>query len=152
MSKFAKILQYVLLAVGVVIIALFYVQNGSGQFALSNLADVLSSTTLVDGLLWWVYALIVLAIALILVLACVATFGNKKSLKSTGLVLLLAVVLVVASYFLASGNPVAVNVAEQPTEATFKLTDTILILTYILFVGVIASLLGGIVMNAIKKR
>jgi hypothetical protein len=43
-------------------------------------------------------------------------------------------------------------VAEQPTEATFKLTDTILILTYILFVGVIASLLGGIVMNAIKKR
>jgi amino acid transporter len=152
MSKFAKILEYVLLAVGVVIIALFYVQNGSGQFALSNLADVLSSTTLVDGLLWWVYALIVLAIALILVLACVATFGNKKSLKSTGLVLLLAVVLVVASYFLASGNPVAVNVAEQPTEATFKLTDTILILTYILFVGVIASLLGGIVMNAIKKR
>ncbi len=152
MSKFAKILEYVLLAVGVVIIALFYVQNGSGQFALSNLADVLSSTTLVDGLLWWVYALIVLAIALILVLACVATFGNKKSLKSTGLVLLLAVVLVVASYFLASGNPVAVNVAEQPTEATFKLTDTILILTYILFVGVLASLLGGIVMNAIKKR
>ena len=58
MSKFAKILEYVLLAVGVVIIALFYVQNGSGQFALSNLADVLSSTTLVDGLLWWVYALI----------------------------------------------------------------------------------------------
>ena len=109
-------------------------------------------TTLVDGLLWWVYALIVLAIALILVLACVATFGNKKSLKSTGLVLLLAVVLVVASYFLASGNPVAVNVAEQPTEATFKLTDTILILTYILFVGVIVSLLGGTVMNAIKKR
>ncbi|MBQ2242711.1 MAG: hypothetical protein II318_00680 [Bacteroidales bacterium] len=152
MSKFAKILEYVLLAVGVVIIALFYVQNGSGQFALSNLADVLSSTTLVDGLLWWVYALIVLAIALILVLACVATFGNKKSLKSTGLVLLLAVVLVVASYFLASGNPVAVNVAEQPTEATFKLTDTILILTYILFVGVIVSLLGGTVMNAIKKR
>ena len=152
MSKFAKILEYVLLAVGVVIIALFYVQNGSGQFALSNLADVLSSTTLVDGLLWWVYALIVLAIALILVLACVATFGNKNSLKSTGLVLLLAVVLVVASYFLASGNPVAVNVAEQPTEATFKLTDTILILTYILFVGVIVSLLGGIVMNAIKKR
>lgn len=152
MSKFAKILEYVLLAVGVVIIALFYFQNGSGQFALSNLADVLSSTTLVDGLLWWVYALIVLAIALILVLACIATFGNKKSIKSTGLVLVLAVVLVVASYFLASGNPVAVNVAEQPTEATFKLTDTILILTYILFVGVIASLLGGIVMNAIKKR
>lgn len=152
MSKFAKILEYVLLAVGVVIIALFYVNNGSGQFALSNLAEILSSITLVDGLLWWVYALIVLAIALILVLACVATFGNKKSLKSTGLILLLAVVLVVASYFLASGNPVAVNVAEQPSAATFKLTDTILILTYVLFVGVIVSLLGGIVMNAIKKR
>lgn len=152
MSKFAKILEYVLLAVGVVIIALFYVNNGSGQFALSNLAEILSSTTLVDGLLWWVYALIVLAIALILVLASIATFGNKKSLKSTGLVLVLAVVLVVASYFLASGNPVAVNVAEQPSAATFKLTDTILILTYVLFVGVIVSLLGGIVMNAIKKR
>jgi phosphate/sulfate permease len=68
------------------------------------------------------------------------------------LVLVLAVVLVVASYFLASGNPVAVNVAEQPSAATFKMTDTILILTYILFVGVIVSLLGGIVMNAIKKR
>ena len=152
MSKFAKILEYVLLAVGVVIIALFYAQNGSGQFALSNLADVLSSTTLVDGLLWWTYALIVLAIALILVLAAVATFGNKKSLKSTGLVLVLAVVLVVASYFLASGSPVAVNVAEQPSAATFKLTDTILILTYVLFIGVIVSLLGGIVVNAIKKR
>ena len=152
MSKFAKILEYVLLAVGVVIIALFYVQSGSGQFDKSNLAEILSSTTLVDGLLWWVYALVVLAIALILVLASVATFGNKKSLKSTGMVLVLAVVLVVASYFLASGSPVAVNVAEQPSAATFKMTDTILILTYILFVGVIVSLLGGIVMNAIKKR
>lgn len=152
MSKFAKILEYVLMAVGVVIIALFYVQSGSGQFALSNLADALASTTILDGMLWWTYALIALAIVLIVVLAGVATFGNKKSLKSTGLVIVLAVVLVVASYFLASGNPVAVNVVEQPSAATFKLTDSILILTYILFVGVIVSLLGGIVMNAIKKR
>lgn len=152
MSKFAKILEYVLMAVGVVIIALFYVQSGSGQFALSNLADALASTTILDGMLWWTYALIALAIVLIVVLAGVATFGNKKSLKSTALVMVLAVVLVVASYFLASGNPVAVNVAEQPSAATFKLTDSILILTYILFVGVVVSLLGGIVMNAIKKR
>ena len=59
MSKFAKILEYALLAVGVVIIALFYVQSGSGQFALSNLADALASTTVLDGMLWWTYALVV---------------------------------------------------------------------------------------------
>ena len=152
MSKLAKILQYVLMAVGVVIIALFYVQSGSGQFALSNLADALASTTILDGMLWWTYALVVLAIALILVLASVAVFGDKKSLKSTLLVLALAVVLVAASYFLASGNPVAVNMAEQPSATTFKLTDSLLILTYFLFVGTIVALLGGIVMNAIKKR
>ena len=152
MSKFAKILEYALLAVGVVIIALFYVQSGSGQFALSNLADALASTTILDGMLWWTYALVVLAIALIIVLAGVAVVGDKKSLKATSLVLVLAVVLVAASYFLASGNPVAVNVANQPTAATFKLTDAVLILTYILFVGVIVALLGGTVMNAIKKR
>ena len=152
MSKFAKILEYVLLAVGVVIIALFYFNNGSGNFSLSNLAEILSSTTLVDGILWWTYALVILAIALIVVLSVVAIFGNKKSLKSTGIVLLIAVVLVAASYFLASGNPVAVNVATQPSAATFKMTDAILNLTYILFVGVIVSLLGGIVVNAFKKR
>lgn len=152
MSKFAKILEYVLLAVGVVVIALFYFQNGSGDFALSNLAKILSSVTLVDGILWWTYVLVILAIALIVVLSIVAVFGNKKSIKSTGIVLLIAVVLVAASYLLASGNPVAVNVATQPDPATFKMTDAILNLTYILFVGVIGSLLVGTVVNAFKKR
>lgn len=151
MSKVAKYLEYVLLAICVVILVAFYVQSASGVFKLSNLAEVLESTTMTDGILWWTYALTALAIGLILVLAVVAMCDNTKSLKKAGLLLVITVVLVAASYLLASGAPVEVNVANQPTEATFKMTDMILNLTYFLMGGVVLALVGGGIYNAVKK-
>lgn len=152
MFKFTKYIEYVLLAICCVIIVLFYVQSGTGMFKLSNLKTILSTTTMTDGLIWWTYALCALAILLVLALSIFAMVENPKSLKKTGFTLGLAIVLIVASYFLASGAPVQANVAKAPTAGALKLTDTILILTYILMGATILVILGGAVVNMIKKR
>lgn len=152
MSKFAKYLLYILLAVSAVVVVVFFVQSASGIFALSNLGEALSTSNMADGMLWWTYALVFLAIALVIILSIVKMAQNPKSLKRTGFVTLLAVVLCAVSYFLASGAPVHVNLDVQPTEGTLKLTDAGLILTYLLFAGAILALLYGSVRKMINNR
>lgn len=152
MSKLSKYLQYLLLAVSAVLIVLFFVQNSAGTFKLENLSSVLNTTTMADGLIWWTYALVFLAIALVVILSIVNIAQNPKSLKRTGFTVLLAVVLCGVSYLLASGSPVEVNLEVQPSEATLKYTDAGLILTYILFAGAIIALLYGAVRKMINNR
>ncbi|MBR5250065.1 MAG: hypothetical protein IKV28_05720 [Bacteroidales bacterium] len=152
MSKFAKYLLYVLLACSTVLVVVFFAQSSSGVFNLSNLGNAMSTSNMADGLLWWTYALVFLAIALVIILSVVKMAQNPKSLKRTGFVTLLAVVLCAVSYFLASGAPIHVNLDVQPTEATLKLTDAGLILTYLLFAGAILALLYGSVRKMINNR
>lgn len=152
MFKFAKYIEYALLGLGLVFTVLFYVQSGSGIFKLSNLTDALSSTTMLDGVLLWAYILIAVALLLVIVLSVAAMIQNPKSLKKTGFILGLSVVLIVASYFLASGAPVEANVAKAPTFAQLKMTDTLLVLTYILLGATVLVLVGGSVANAVRKR
>src|SRR5574344_2585443 len=105
MFKFAKYIEYALLAICLVLVVLFYMQSGTGMFKIANLKDVMNSTTMVDGIIWWMYALSAVAIILVIALSVLAMIQNPKSLKKTGITLGIAIVLVVASYFLASGAP-----------------------------------------------
>lgn len=152
MSKFLKILISVLLGLSAVAIIVFYVQNTTGLFALSNLAEAMSCTNMLDVMLFWGYFLIFVAIILVLVLSIVNMAGNRKALKRTGIILLLAIVAVVVSYLLASGNPVAVNLATPPTHGELKLTDTLLNLTYILLACALIALIWGSVKKIIQNR
>ena len=152
MSKFLKILMITLLVLSVGVIAVFYVQNTSGIFALSNLSEAVSSTNMLDGLLGWTYILLFAAIILVFVLSVINMAGNPKALKRTGFVLILSIVLIVVSYVLASGDPVAANLATEPTAGELKMTDTLLILTYLLMAGSFIALIWGGAKKLIQNR
>ncbi|MBO7203376.1 MAG: hypothetical protein J6U71_05690 [Bacteroidales bacterium] len=152
MSKFLKILMITLLVLSVGVIAVFYVQNTSGIFALSNLSEAVSSTNMLDGLLGWTYILLFAAIILVIVLSVINMAGNPKALKRTGFVLILSIVLIVVSYVLASGDPVAANLATEPTAGELKMTDTLLILTYLLMAGSFIALIWGGAKKLIQNR
>ncbi len=151
MSKILRIILISLMVLSLAGIVAFYVESASGAYALSNLAGAMAATGTLDMLLIWAYVLVFAAILLILILSIANMAGNKKSLKRTGFTCLLAIVLVVVSYFLASGDPVAVNLEVQPTFAALKMTDTLLIMVYILMVVVFASLIWGSVRKLFNK-
>lgn len=152
MSKFLKILLYVLLGLSTAVIVGFYVQSSSFNFGLSNMDAIMSSTTMVDGIILWTYLLLAISIVTLVGLAIFTMVNNTKSLKRAGVTLGITVVLILVSYFAASGDVVTVNVATPPTAETLKWTDTGLILTYILFFASLLALIGGGIYNAIKNR
>ena len=152
MSKFLKILLSVLLVLSAVGVIVFYVQNSSGLFALSNIAEAMDTTNMLDVLLFWAYFLVFAALLLVIVLSIINMAGNRKSLIRTGIILAIAVVVVGVAYLLASGNPVVVNLATPPTPGQLKLTDTLLIMVYILLGSALAALIWGGVKKLIQNR
>lgn len=152
MSKFLKILLGCLLVLSALALVAFYVQNTTGIYAISNLSEAMSTTGMLDAMLIWACVLLFAAILLVVILSVINMAGNKKSLKKTGFTLLLAIVLVGVSYFCASGDPVAVNLAVPPTEAALKMTDTLLILCYILLGCSFVALIWGGIRKLIHTR
>lgn len=151
--KFAKILEICLLVISAIGLIVFLAFNGkTGLYTVSNLAEALATTNLLDFFLFWAYLLVIAALVLVVVLSIINLAGNKKSIKKTGLVLVIAIVLIGLSYLLASGDPVAVNIDVQPTHATLKMTDTLLNLSFALVILTILALLWGSVRNLIHKE
>ena len=152
-SKFTKILEICLLVISLIGLVVFFINNAStGLYTVANEAEALATTGMLDVVLFWAYALVIAAIVLVVVLSIINMAGNKKSLKRTGFLLLIAVVLIGLSYLLASGDPIAVNMEVQPTHATLKMTDTLLNLSYALVVIALLALVWGSVRNLIKNR
>ncbi len=151
MSKALRIILISLMVLSLVGIIAFYVENSTGIYAISNLAEAMATTGILDVLLIWAYVLTFAAIILIIVLSIINMIGNKRSIKRTGFTLILAVVLVVVSYLLASGDPVAVNLAVPPTEGQLKMTDTLLNMSYILVVVAFVALIWGSVRKLFNK-
>ena len=151
-KKFTKILEICLLVLSLIGLVAFFIYNGkTGMYSVSNLAEALATTSMLDMLLFWAYILVIAALVLVVVLSLINMAGNRKSLRKTGIVLLIAVVLIGASFLLASGDPIAVNMAVQPSHATLKMTDTLLNLSYALVVIALLALVWGSVRNLIKK-
>ena len=120
-SKFTKILEICLLVISLIGLVVFFIYNSNtGLYTVANEAEALATTGMLDIVLFWAYALVIAAIVLVVVLSIINMAGNKKSLKKTGFLLLIAVVLIGLSYLLASGDPIAVNMEVQPTHATLK--------------------------------
>jgi len=151
MAKILKIVLYILMLISLVFLALFYSQNSAGTFDLSNMSAIMSSVTLVDGLLYWSYALCGISIVALIVLSVMGMVENPKTLKRAGVVLGLAVILIIVSYVFASGAEVPVNIDPAPTASVFKMTDFFLVMTYILFAGSVVALIAGAVRNALNK-
>ena len=152
MSKALRILLICLLAISAVTLVAFYIQNSTGIFVISNLAEAMASQNMVDVLMYVSYVMLFAAILLVVILTIMQMADNRKTLKRTGIILLLAVVLIGVSFLLASGDPVPVSIDAEPTYAQFKLTDTVLIMSYILVVVAFVALIWGGFRKLIQNR
>lgn len=136
MNKIFKITGWVLALLGIVFGILAFVNEGSS----------------VDLLLRYTYFLFFAAVVIWIGLAIfIAGRNNPKNLlKAAGVVVGIAV-LVVLAYVLSAGAP-ALNVKTQPTPQWLKLTDTMLLLTYVLGGAAIIAIIVGAVRDAINNK
>ena len=81
----------------------------------------------------------------------IGVINDKKFLFRVLGVLLGTAALCAIVYFVSPGAP-AVGIAEQPSDSTLKLTDTILNLTYLCGGVAILSIIVGSVVNLIRNR
>ncbi len=136
MNKIFKITGWVLGLLGIVFGILAFVNEGSS----------------VDLLLRYTYFLFFAAVVIWIGLAIfIAGRNNPKNLlKAAGVVVGVAA-LVVLAYALSAGAP-ALNVKTQPTPQWLKLTDTMLLLTYVLGGAAIIAIIVGAVRDAINNK
>jgi hypothetical protein len=136
MSKFIKYLSYILLGLAVVITIAFFT-NKDGM---------------IDTFLGYAYLLLGVALVLALGLPLLQMIGNPKSFKKVLYSLIVVVVVVGLAYVLASGDPLATTLDKEPTASTLKITDTGLIITYLLFGASVTAIIAGGIINMVKNR
>lgn len=136
MNKIFKITGWVLGLLGIVFGILAFANGGSS----------------VDLLLRYTYFLFFAAVVIWIGLAIFISGRNnpKDLLKAAGVVVGIAV-LVVLAYVLSAGAP-ALNVKTQPSTQWLKLTDTMLLLVYVLGGAAILAIIVGAVRDAINNK
>ena len=140
MKNISKIIGWVLGIIGIVV----------GVWCLAK-GDA-SNEGPVNLLLRYSYFLLIAAVVVLLGLAIIQSAkNNPKSLLKALLVIVGIAALVAIAYALSSGDPV-VNVKNQPSDTWLKLTDTIMLLVYILGGAAILSIIVGVIRNAITNK
>lgn len=136
MNKIFKITGWVLGLLGIVFGILAFANGGSA----------------IDLLLRYTYVLFIAAVVIWIGLSIFISGRNnpKNLLKAAGVVVGVAA-LVILAYVLSSGAP-ALNVKLQPTTQWLKLTDTMLLLTYVLGGAAIVAIIVGAVRDAINNK
>lgn len=136
MNKIFKITGWVLGLLGIVFGIMAFVNEGSS----------------VDLLLRYTYFLFFAAVVIWIGLAIfIAGRNNPKNLLKAACVVVGVAALVVLAYVLSAGAP-ALNVKTQPTPQWLKLTDTMLLLTYVLGGAAIIAIIVGAVRDAINNK
>ena len=139
MNKLSKLIGWVLGILGIVL-GIWCLTKGEA-----------SNEGPVNLLLRYSYFLLIAAVVVLLGLAIIQTArNNPKGLLKALCVIVGVAALVAIAYALASGDP-AVSVKNQPSATWLKLTDTIMLLVYILGGAAILSILFGVIRNAINK-
>ena len=136
MTKFSKYLLYVLMAVSLVFIIGFFVNQDS----------------MLDSLLYYTYALIGIAVIAALILPLINLLGNPKGLKKMLMSLILVVVFVGIAYLLSSGEPLQVKTNIEASESVLRMTDAGLILVYIMSAVAFIAILSGGLVRLVRNR
>ena len=142
--KYEKIVKWVLAALFVlgVVISLYgfvvgFETNGNSP---------------VDVLLYGTYAYAGIALlAVIMGVVVIGGINNPKMLLKMLIGLVVVGAVVVGAYLLAPGTPAVGYLGEPVSDGTLKLTDTVLILTYLAFGASIVALIVGWVVGATRK-
>ena len=142
--KYEKVIKWILLALFLVGAVLSFYGFVVG-FESDNNAPV-------DNILYGAYGFAALTIAAVFFgVVVIGGINNPMSLVKLVIGLVVIAVVIAGAYFLAPGTPAVGYLGEPVSDATLKLTDTILNLTYLLCGGAILSLVAGAVISALKK-
>ena len=142
--KYEKIIKVFLLILFIVGAALSFYGFGVGFESNDNAP--------VDNILYCAYGFAALTMAAVVFgVVVIGGINNPMSLVKLLLGLVVIAAIVAGAYFLAPGTPAVGYLGEPVSDATLKLTDTILNLTYLLCGGAVLSLAVGAVLTAIKK-
>ena len=139
-AKIIKIISYVLLLVGIVLSCVVLFGN----------VKMGENEGLVDPLLYWAYVLVGVGLIGAIASSIIGILDNPKGLKRSLFTLAGIIVVVGIAYLLAPGTHVDI-VGMEPTQATLKMTDTLLNLTYILLGGAIVSIIAGYIINVVRR-
>ena len=140
--KVVKYISWALLIIGAVIGVIGFIIGFGTNDAVA-----------VDMLLYCGYAMAAVAVAAIVGLGIYASaiVDPKKLLKSAG-ILVAALAIIVVAYLVAPGaDPVGYNGLPQ-SKTVLKLTDTILILTYVFCGATILSVIVGAIVSGSRNK
>ena len=152
---FPKVTLWVLMLVGIVATAMFFLGGSEGSLEVAG--DFLDIPKFTNVLLYWIYALVVLVILVTFgfVLAkLVETFkvDPKAGVRSI-LVVLAAVGICALCWFLGSPEKMEI-IGYEGTDNVgnmARLSDAIMYLVYILTASTVAALVWGVIYTKVKK-
>ena len=152
---FPKVTLWVLMVVGIIATALFFLGGSEGSLEVAG--DFLDIPKFSDVFLYWIYALVVLVILTTFgfVLAkLVETFkvDPKAGVRSI-LVVLAAVGICALCWFLGSPEKMEI-IGYEGTDNVgnmARLSDAIMYLVYILTASTVAALVWGVIYTKVKK-
>lgn len=141
-SKIVKYISWALLIIGALIGVLGFIIG----FGTNNAVAV-------DILLYCGYAMAGIAVAAIVLLGIyVSAIVDPKKLLKSALILVAALVIIVVAYLVAPGaDPVGYSGLPQ-SKTVLKMTDTILILTYVFCGATILSVVVGSIISSIRNK
>lgn len=141
MSKGLKIFSIALFVITAIIGILFFLNMPEN-----------ASDSMVNVIIIFAYILLGLGILLIVLLPLPRLFQYPKKLKKMGLYFLIVLVVFALGYFLASGDPVPINTDTPPSSQVLKVTDTGLIITYIMVAISLIVIVGGSIKSLMDKK
>ncbi len=152
---FPKVTLWVLMVVGIVATALFFLGGSEGSLEVAG--DFLDIPKFTNVLLYWIYALVVLVILVtfgFVIAKLVETFkvDPKRGLTSV-LVVLAAVALCALCWFLGSPEKIEILGYEGTDNVgnMARMSDAIMYLVYILTASTVAALVWGVIYTRVKK-
>ena len=152
---FPKVTLWVLMLVGIVATALFFLGGSEGSLEVAG--DFLDIPKFSDVLLYWIYALVVLVILAtfgFVIAKLVETFkvDPKRGLTSV-VVVLAAVGLCALCWFLGSPEKIEILGYEGTDNVgnMARLSDAMMYLVYILTASTVAALVWGVIYTKVKK-
>ena len=134
-----KILELILFVVSLVLFGIVFANSPKTTDA-----------ACLNPFLYWIYALVVLALCVTLLFPLVGAFKSKKKFLRLIILILAVVVIVGGAWLLAPGTPIDVN-ASKVEAGTFKFADAVLYVTYLVVCAAVVSLIWSAIRNAVKK-
>ena len=142
--KYEKIIKWILWALFIVGVVFSFYGFAVGFESNGNAP--------VDMLLYCAYAFAAITIlAVVFGVVVIGGINNPKSLLWLLVGIVVIAALIGGAYLLAPGTPAVGYLGEPVSDATLKLTDTVLNLTYLFCGGALLALVVGWIVSATRK-